>query len=97
MLSAVSLAGMILLGLLSGANNDLLKELDGGVCSDLLIIATFNKCVIGAEEVTALFLQDAGRHGPDAGIERFQLSPFCVFNRLYRYCATRHRAILATQ
>ena len=53
-LSAVSLAGMILLGLLSGANKDLLKEVDCGVCSDLLIIGTFNKCVIWAEEVTAL-------------------------------------------
>ena len=40
-LSAVSLAGMILLGLLSEPNKDLLKEVDWGVCSDLLMVTTF--------------------------------------------------------
>ena len=46
MLSAVSLAGMILLGLLSVPNRDLLKGADCGVCSDLLMMATFRECVL---------------------------------------------------
>ena len=55
-LSAVSLAGMILLGLFSEPNRDLLKEVDCGVCLDLLMVTTFKECVVGAEEAAALFV-----------------------------------------
>lgn len=54
-LSAVSLAGMILLGLLSEPNKDLSKEVDCGVWCDLLMVTTFGECVIGAEEAAAFF------------------------------------------
>jgi len=47
---------MILLGLLSEPNRDLLKEFDSGVCCDLLMVTTFKECVIGAEEATAVFM-----------------------------------------
>jgi len=45
---------MMLLGLLSEANKDLAKEVDWGVCSDLLMDNNLKKYVIGAEEATAL-------------------------------------------
>lgn len=38
LLSAESLAGIILLGLLSEPNKDLLKEVAWGFCSDLLMV-----------------------------------------------------------
>jgi hypothetical protein len=49
-LSAVSLAGMILLGLLLEPNKDLSKEGGLGVCSDLLMIRTFRNVLVGEEK-----------------------------------------------
>jgi hypothetical protein len=47
LLSAVSLAGMILLGLLSEPNKDLAKEGACGVCSDLLMVDLQGMCYWG--------------------------------------------------
>lgn len=53
LLSAVSLAGMILLGLLSDPNKDLLKEVFWGACFELLMVATFREYVIGGERTAS--------------------------------------------
>lgn len=59
---------MILLGLLSEPNNDLLKEFDSGVCCDLLMVTTFKElCYWGRRSDRIIFVRKLYNTGPDAG------------------------------